>query len=931
MLFKRNWLRSVKNDDVNIIIPFYNDHVLLSRCLRSVEASGYKGGKIVIVNDGSEAEEVRIIERLFPDLDLDILLISHDKNKGFRDSILTGIRQCDCKYVILLNSDTVVTPNFAGKLIDIMIKNRIFKAVAPTSNHPTDLYQFRDKLYLKYQFDDDDYRKILSEFGPLIKQKSLTHRLKKWFTNNYITVAPFLTGCCLALDKEIFEKAGYFHGKYDHGYFEDMELSCRIRDLGYKLAVNEDCFVFHRGQGTYGKTSTDWRNKLQWKNYFIFKDAWGHYPEFEDLDKRMQWAGLEYPLVQETLKEPRPPIRLSSESLLPGPLVTVGILAYNRPEGLKDALTDITNQSYSNLEIIISDDCSNDPEVAETANKFALKDSRITYIQHTKNMGIIKNHEFLLSRAKGKYMMWAADDDRWHTDYIKVCAEALEQNPKAVLCVTNCRVLTNDIDSDWEYVENIHTLHEEVKLNRFRKVLNNSLWWNSGFYGIYRCSAIKDLKFRTYFGFDNIFIIHLSLIGEFIKLSPYYFKKRLEGVGSQLESNLKAITANNGLAKRFPRMGFCFEMIKEVWAVKSLGQLEKCKMTLSIINAVASEELYSDGRGSVVRKLKEFPLRFYLWRKFKRINDVIGNLNIIDIIYEQSIPENEFEYNKQTRKLRLAKLNIFLQDPDQIYLLNGYNIYIYLARYHEVFFSQDDDGRIFVKVQGITIWLKDCYYGNLIDKVFIRNTYNVHLTKQTVVFDIGVNVGLSALFFARNKFVKKVIGFELFQPTLNEAIMNFELNHDLKKKIETHAVGLAEEESETMLEYAFKGSYVAGIKGIPKAVSQKREWLLKWEKVKFLPASAAIFPHLERYQHEQRVLKIACEGGEYIIINNLDKNNLLKEFSFILVEWHKDDKKNCEKIINALQRNNFLIFSTDYQFNFERQAERGMIYASRSE
>lgn len=930
MLFKRNGVLDVPDVKVDIIIPFYNQHALLSRCLRSVESSGYKEGRIVIVNDGSEAEEVRIIERLCSDLDLDILLISHDKNKGFKDSIFTGIKHCDKPHVILLNSDTVVTHNFARKLVGIMINGKMFRAVAPMSNHPTDLYQFRVNLYLKSQFDGDDHRKILSEFEPLLKQKSLIRKWKKLFTNRDITVAPYLTGSCLALDKEIFEKVGYFHGKYDHGYLEDMDLSCRIRDLGYKLAVNEDCFVFHRGQGTYGKISTNWRDKLKWKNYYIFKAAWGHYPEHEGLFKRMQWAGVEYPLVQETLGKLKPPVRLSPEPLSPEPLVTVGILAYNRPEWLKNALTDITNQSYSNLEIIISDDCSNDPKVAEIANKFAQKDSRITYIQHTKNMGIIKNHEFLLSRAKGKYMMWAADDDRWHTDYIKKCTEALEKNPKVVLCATNCKVISEDSDRDWEPVENIHTLHEEVKLNRLRKVLNNSLWWNSGFYGVYRHSVIKDLKFRIYLGFDIIFIAHLSLIGEFIKLSPYYFRKRLGGIGGQLQSNLNAIAANNGLVRHFPRFGFCFELIKEVWAVKNLGLLEKCKMALSIINAVASEELYSDGSGSIVRKLKEFSYRFYLWQKLKKQKEVIGNLNIIKIINELSIPENELEYNKQTRQLRLPKLNIYLQDPDQIYLLNGYNIYIPLARNHEVFFSQDNDGRIFVEVQGITIWLKDCYYGNLIDEVFIRNTYNVHLTKQTVVFDIGVNIGLTALFFARNKLVKKVIGFELFQPTLDEAIINFELNHDLGKKIETHAIGLSDEESETVLEYAFGGSYVAGKNGIPKTVSHERGLLLKEEKVKFLPASAAISPHLERYQHEQLVLKIDCEGGEYSIINDLDKNNLLREFQFILVEWHKDEKENYGKIINALQRNNFSIFSTDCQFN-PGQTDTGMIYASRSE
>ncbi len=49
------------NHEIDIIIPFYNQHRLLSRCLRSIEQSGYVNGQITIVNDRSDPEDVRAI------------------------------------------------------------------------------------------------------------------------------------------------------------------------------------------------------------------------------------------------------------------------------------------------------------------------------------------------------------------------------------------------------------------------------------------------------------------------------------------------------------------------------------------------------------------------------------------------------------------------------------------------------------------------------------------------------------------------------------------------------------------------------------------------------------------------------------------------------------------------------------------------------
>lgn len=118
-------------------------------------------------------------------------------------------------------------------------------------------------------------------------------------------------------------------------------------------------------------------------------------------------------------------------------LVSVGIPTFNRPLGLREALQRICEQTYKNLEIIVSDNHSiNEKDVASVVAEFAKKDSRIKFHRQPKNIGAIPNFRFLLGEATGEYFMWAADDDLLEMDYIENCIEALKKNPAAIIGIT---------------------------------------------------------------------------------------------------------------------------------------------------------------------------------------------------------------------------------------------------------------------------------------------------------------------------------------------------------------------------------------------------------------------------------------------------------------------------------------------------------------
>ena len=117
------------------------------------------------------------------------------------------------------------------------------------------------------------------------------------------------------------------------------------------------------------------------------------------------------------------------------PLVTVGIPAYNRPEGLARTLSSICSQTYRNLEIIVSDNASTDPAVGAVVGQFISMDGRVSYHRHPENIGPMANFSSLLTRASGEFFMWAADDDRWEPSFVERCVEGLRVDSSLAVCL----------------------------------------------------------------------------------------------------------------------------------------------------------------------------------------------------------------------------------------------------------------------------------------------------------------------------------------------------------------------------------------------------------------------------------------------------------------------------------------------------------------
>jgi glycosyltransferase involved in cell wall biosynthesis len=121
------------------------------------------------------------------------------------------------------------------------------------------------------------------------------------------------------------------------------------------------------------------------------------------------------------------------------PLVTIAIPTYNRADSyLPQALKSALNQTYPNLEIIVSDNCSTDGTMAFVS---AIADPRLQYFRHPGNIGSTANLNFCVKQARGKYLLMLHDDDLIDNDFVESCIEAANGTSDAGIVRTGVRVI----------------------------------------------------------------------------------------------------------------------------------------------------------------------------------------------------------------------------------------------------------------------------------------------------------------------------------------------------------------------------------------------------------------------------------------------------------------------------------------------------------
>jgi glycosyltransferase involved in cell wall biosynthesis len=178
----------------------------------------------------------------------------------------------------------------------------------------------------------------------------------------------------------------------------------------------------------------------------------------------------------------------------------------------------ITGQTYKNLEIIVSDNCSPGTEIEEVVREFMARDSRIQYYRQGENKGPMFNFNFVLEKATGEYFLWAADDDIHERDFISSLADPLENDPEVLGAMCD--------------VKRIDEVGEFIDVVRFSDVSNPltapyHLELTFFFHGIFRTIGLRKFMEDTneLFGLDLIIVCEMILASKLVWIDHVLFTK----------------------------------------------------------------------------------------------------------------------------------------------------------------------------------------------------------------------------------------------------------------------------------------------------------------------------------------------------------------------------------------------------------------------
>ena len=109
------------------------------------------------------------------------------------------------------------------------------------------------------------------------------------------------------------------------------------------------------------------------------------------------------------------------------PKVSIGMPVYNGEKFIRKALDSLLAQTFTNFELIISDNASTD-QTQKICKEYEAQDKRIRYVRQMKNLDPMWNFNFVLQQASGEYFMWAACDDIWGKPFIEECVNCLNNH-----------------------------------------------------------------------------------------------------------------------------------------------------------------------------------------------------------------------------------------------------------------------------------------------------------------------------------------------------------------------------------------------------------------------------------------------------------------------------------------------------------------------
>jgi len=230
----------------DIVIPIWNQQELTRRCLESILRCTEEPIRLILIDNGSEEPTRRFLDQFLSEHPANALLIRNEANQGYIKGVNQGIRAAQSPWICLLNNDTIATPGWLTEMLKVASADAQIGLVNPTSN---------SLGFKPGETPLEEYaRNLQSESG---QTSELSMAL----------------GFCLLARRSVFDRVGLLDESFGMGYFEDDDLSLRVKAAGLRCVRACGAYVFHEERGSFRHLAGT-KESFQ-KNRQAFEKRWG--------------------------------------------------------------------------------------------------------------------------------------------------------------------------------------------------------------------------------------------------------------------------------------------------------------------------------------------------------------------------------------------------------------------------------------------------------------------------------------------------------------------------------------------------------------------------------------------------------------------------------------------------------------------------------
>ena len=245
---------------LSVIILSYNQFPLTTGpCLQSLAAIDAPVLEIIVVDNGSDQETVRLLEAAASQ-DPRIRLLLYGNNQGYARGNNGGVELASAEYILLLNSDTLVPEDSLALLYEHLVASPVPCLVGPVTNAAGNEQQ----IYIKKGSD----------------QESILAQGRKWCAHagGVGWKTDQLSFFCVAMARQTFQDLHGLDPVFGLGFYEDADFCCRAAQQGLVLQILEKCFVYHQGSASFSRVDFSLKQLLR-KNRKQFRARHGRQGE----------------------------------------------------------------------------------------------------------------------------------------------------------------------------------------------------------------------------------------------------------------------------------------------------------------------------------------------------------------------------------------------------------------------------------------------------------------------------------------------------------------------------------------------------------------------------------------------------------------------------------------------------------------------------